>query len=493
MNIKDFLAKEQDQQAIVTELMNGRNKAVPEVAAFTKELNPLEHDVCDHIKRRDKWVKIDPEDVGLESSQNVTSVNGDGSTQSAKRIESVARIALAIQKLIVRRSVAFLFGNDVVLTADTEEGSKDEEVLKACRKVLSEAKTRTLNRKVARTIFSCTEAAELWYPVEKPHNKYGFNTQFKLRCLVLSPLNGDELYPYFDETGDLVAFSRRYYREDNNKIKHFYFETYTDEQHIVWKQDQDGWTLVDGYPRENVIKKIPVVYGCQEQVEWADVQNLIDRLEKLLSNFADTNDYHASPKIVVKGEILQWSKKGDSGSIIEMDNGGSADYLTWSQAPESVKLEIETLLRMIYTLTQTPDIAFDSVKGLNISGVALELMFMDAHLKVEDKREIFDEYLQRRMAIILAYLKLMNTRDAEFGKACDNLTIEVEVSPYTLKDQQSMVNLLMNATGQKAIMSRKTAVSQLGWVADPTKEIEQIELEESTTGMSDIFKQEPTE
>ena len=51
----------------------------------------------------------------------------------------------------------------------------------------------------------------------------------------------------------------------------------------------------------------------------------------------------------------------------------------------------------------------------------------------------------------------------------------------------------MNATGQKAIMSRKTAVSQLGWVADPTKEIEQIELEESTTGMSDIFKQEPTE
>ena len=118
---------------------------------------------------------------------------------------------------------------------------------------------------------------------------------------------------------------------------------------------------------------------------------------------------------------------------------------------------------------------------------------MDAHLKVEDKREIFDEYLQRRMAIIQAYLKVMNTRDSEFGAACDNLTIEPEITPYNLRDEQSTVNLLMNATGQKAILSRKTAVSQLGWVNDPMKEIEQIEQEESSAGMVDLFSQEPTE
>lgn len=489
-----MLKNEQDQQSVVTELMNGRSKATPPVAMFAKELDPKEHDVMNPAIRRDKWVKVDPEDLGDEDASNVKSVTGeDVDGKKAKRRELVARIALAIQKLIVRRAVAFLFGNDVVLTAEADEGSKEEEVLKACRKVLAEAKSRTINRRVARVMFSCTESAELWYPVEKPNNKYGFNSKFKLRCLVLSPLKGDELYPYFDETGDLVAFSRRYFREDNKKVKHYFFETYTDEQHIIWEQRNDGWQLMEGYPRENAIGKIPVVYGCQEQVEWADVQNLIDRLEKLLSNFADTNDYHASPKIVVKGEILRWSKKGDAGSVIEMDDQGSAEYLTWSQAPEAVKLEIETLLRMIYTLTQTPDVSFDSVKGLNVSGVALELMFMDAHLKVQDKREIFDEYLQRRMSIIQAYLKVMNTRDAAFGAACDDLTIEPEITPYSLKDDQSTVNLLMNATGQKAIMSRKTAVSQLGWVDDPTKEIEQIEQEESTTGMADLFTQEPTE
>lgn len=51
-----------------------------------------------------------------------------------------------------------------------------------------------------------------------------------------------------------------------------------------------------------------------------------------------------------------------------------------------MKLEIDTLLRMIYTITQTPDISFDTVKGIGaVSGVALKLLFMDAHLKVQDK------------------------------------------------------------------------------------------------------------
>ena len=80
-------------------------------------------------------------------------------------------------------------------------------------------------------------------------------------------------------------------------------------------------------------------------------------------------------------------------------------YVSWQQAPEAVKLEIETLLKLIYTITQTPDISFDAVKGLGaISGVALKLLFMDAHLKVQDKCEIFDDYLQRRVNVLLEYV-----------------------------------------------------------------------------------------
>lgn len=75
-----------------------------------------------------------------------------------------------------------------------------------------------------------------------------------------------------------------------------------------------------------------------------------------------------------------------------------------------MRLEISTLLNMIYSTTQTPDISFESVKGLaSLSGVALRMLFLDAHLKVQNKSEIFSEYLERRMSITKKYLGLFNS------------------------------------------------------------------------------------
>jgi SPP1 family phage portal protein len=217
--------------------------------------------------------------------------------------------------------------------------------------------------------------------------------------------------------------------------------------------NEGTWNLAEGYPKENGIDKIPIIYGKQPEVEWGDVQDMINRLEKLLSNFADTNDYHGSPKILVKGEVEGFSQKGETGAIIEVSENGDAKYLEWEKAPESIKLEIQTLLNLIYTITQTPDISFDSVKGLGtISGIALKLMFMDAHLKVADHQEVLDEYLQRRINIIKAYLKLMNTK---WSKEIDNLSIEPIITPYMIDATSDKIDMLVNATGGKPVISQK--------------------------------------
>ena len=131
------------------------------------------------------------------------------------------------------------------------------------------------------------------------------------------------------------------------------------------------------------------------------------------------------------------------------------------------------------------------MKGLGaISGVALKLLFMDASRS--DKMEIFDDYLQRRMAVIQAFLAQMNSRDEAFTQACETLEIKPEIVPFMIDDEQAQVNLLMSATGQKAIVSRKTAVQQLGWVNDTEAELEQIEAEENRTPGEpfDTFKQQ---
>ena len=488
MDIKK-LFKEKDHNTVIEELKSGRNALQPDMDTILSQLEPSKHDIFDKVKRPDKPVKVDvsEEEKREWSLQNQTLPQGYKGNEERTEFAPVARIALAIQKLIVKRAVAFTFGNPVTLNAEPED-ENEKTVLNAVKKVLFSTKSRTINRKVAREIFSTTEAAELWYPVEKPTN-YGFPSKFKLRVAIFSPKKGDKLFPYFDETGDMVAFSREFVIKDKKEKEHTYFETYTDTEHLMWEQDNAQWKLVEGYPKKNVIGKIPVVYGRQDFVEWEDVQGLIDRLETLLSNFADTNDYHASPKIVVKGEVLGFSKKGESGAILQLEGeNADAKYLSWQHAPESVKLEIETLLRMIYTITQTPDISFDSVKGIGaISGIALKLLFLDAHLKVKDKMEIFDDYLQRRLSIIQAYIAQINTG---LKASCESLTIEPEIVPYMIDDEKAKVDLLMAANGGKAVASQKTTVQQLGWVDDTDAEYEQILKEENASAYVDIT--EPT-
>lgn len=223
---------------------------------------------------------------------------------------------------------------------------------------------------------------------------------------------------------------------------------------------QNGFEVVQGYPKPVAIGKIPIIYGHQPKFETEDVDALIDRLETLLSNFADTNDYHASPKIFVTGQINGWSKKGESGSVIEGEDGATMQYVSWQSAPEAVKLEIETLLRMIYTITQTPDISFDAVKGLGaISGVALKLLFMDAHLKVQDKREFFDEYLQRRVNVILAYIGQMNT---SLGSECEQIEIEPNIVPYMITSDIDDLNFWLTANGNKPVISQEESVERAG-------------------------------
>jgi SPP1 family phage portal protein len=476
MDIKELLnGQDLDQSKVISELKSKRNMNEPDTGTYKNNLEPITHEVYDRIKRPDKKVKIDPEDPDYQNNENnVINVTG-GEKPTGYRYEPVARVALAIQKLIVKRAVSFIFGNAVTLDSSAENDN-EKAVLKALKRVMYDIKEKSHNRKIARNLFSCTEVAEYWYPVESNNSVYGFDSKFKLRCAIFSPLLGDSLYPYFDETGDMTAFSREF-SVTKDKVSKQYFETYTDEFHYMWETSSAGYSLKEGYPKTIAIGKIPVIFGNQPQVEWADVQNLIDRLEKLLSNFADTNDYHASPKIFIKGKLLGFAKKGESGAILQGDENSSAEYLSWANAPEAVKLEINTLLQMIYTITQTPDISFDAVKGLGaISGIALKLMFMDAHLKVADHQEVFDEYLQRRINVIKSFIGKFNTK---LATDADNLMVEPVITPYMIIDELAEIKIWTEANGGNPVMSQKASFEKAGLTHDSEADFNQYNAEQN--------------
>lgn len=464
MKVIDFTPKGGSTDDLIA-VLRRRATVAPDVEKYTKELDPMGHKIHDHVYRKDKKVKGD-----------------DGK----ERDEPVARIAVAMQKEIVKKSVSFLFGNSpkIIGDAQTEE---EKLVMKAIDKILATNKAYSLNRKVARSVFSFQEAAEYWFPVtgDKEFNYYGYPTKSKIRHMIFSPDRGDSLYPIFDGTGDLVAFSREYQQKVGDK-KVSYFETYTDEEKVIyWKSTGGEWRLKE--TKKFAIKKMPIVYAYSPAVEWSDVQLIIERLEKLLSNFADTNDYHAAPKIFVKGQLTGFSKKGESGAILQGDVNTDVKYLSWQHAPESVKLEIETLLGLIFDLTNTPRISFENVKGIGaISGVALKLLFMDAHLKVKDHEEVFGEYLQRRLNVIKEYVA---AAVPDLREAVDSLEVYAEIVPYVMGDQQSELELVMTANGNKPIISQKTAVEISGLVDDAEKEwsLIQAEAKAEKQATNDLF------
>lgn len=470
---------------VIDALKKGRGTPIPDAEAARKALDPDRHDVNDHVKRPDKRVTaVEPEGGGLQIASDAP-----GGEKKRTRTEPVARIRLSIQQLIIKRAVSFLFGNDPLYNADVES-EPQEAVMRAFGRILRDVKCNSINRRVARSVFGYTECAELWYPVEAEAEslRYGFPSRFKLRCAVFSPAAGDTLYPYFDETGDMAAFSRSFSRKDGEGNLVDYFETYTADAHYLWKNASDGWALAEGYPRAVAIGKIPVVYARQEETETAAVNSLVDRLETLLSNFADTNDYHASPKLFITGQIHGWSKKGEAGSVIEGDEGSTMNYVSWAHAPESVRLEIETILRMIYTLTQTPDISFDSVKGIGaVSGIALKLLFMDAHLKVQDKREIFDDYLQRRANIIKAYIGLFSP---PLASVADEMEITPEITPYMLTNEIDELNYWLTANGNKPVVSQEESIEKAGVSMNPQATYEKLQAEDARSSYTSAF--EPT-
>ena len=479
--IKEILSGPDIDDAL-KQLKEGRKGDVPKVEEITKQLDPSKHAVMDPNVRKDKPVKADDGEKADAGTKTVM-VKGGQQKEVRMKWEKVSRVPLAYQRLIVSRAVAFFFGFPVNYFFNSED-TKQQQVYDAMERILHDNKEKYFNREIARELFSYTEVAELWFPVEKEtdHELYGFKTRFKLRVIALKPSDNMQLFPYFDESGDLIAFSRGYKRkEGDDDIE--YFETYTDETIYKFRK-KDDWEPMEGFPTPNIIGKIPIVYAQQPETEWNPVQKIIESDEELLSNFSDTNKYHSSPTIAIRGTVLGFAKKGEAGKVIEMGTDSDAKYLEWSNASESVNTEHRMNREAIFELTQTPDVSAHISSGIGNIGVAAQkMLFFDAHLKVMNKEEILGEYLQRRVNVIKAFIANFNVG---LKDAADAAVISPEITPYMMGDQRETVTNISTAVSG-GFMSKKTAVKEAGFVDDVDQEVLDIQAEERAAQVLNMF------
>src|SRR5690606_16903777 len=359
-----------------------------------KELDPTLHDVMDPSIRKKKEI-MKPNGVIDKAT---------GKEGKTKTFEEVNRIAIPFQELIVKRRVAFMNVGELELHAkpaalpDGQSGWSDEEkVFEIVKKIREDNKMQYRETEVAKRMLTELQVAKLWYADDVDAGYWGElapNSKKSLRCKILSPVLGDKLYPVFNNYGKMVYFARSYgYKPDffgiddidalENTEEKEILEVYSDANIWTFEKQEGVWVPISMEP--HTFGKIPVIYYQQEDTPWANVQPIINRIEEVLSNFADTTDYNGSPILVGVGKITGMGERGERGKTYQMEKDADLKYVTWDQAPEAIKLELETLVNLVYTCTQTPDISTKGMSELAIqSGVGLDRVFIDAHLAAKD-------------------------------------------------------------------------------------------------------------
>lgn len=485
MKIEEIFALPDEADKIAQ--LKKRVTPLPDFDRLMADWNPDRHDVMDPEKRPDgrKIKKDEWED-------------DNGKMHPAEtEPDPVNRITLPLEQDIVNIHTAFTVGTEPALNC-TPSNDEEKELFSVINSIDRKNKIKYHNKRVVRSWLSETDVAEYWYTVKddsfwtkilsKIKNAIGLSSkaQYKLKVAIWSPFRGDKLYPLFDEFGDMIAFSREYKVRADSTTEIKYFTAVTKDMVYKWKEDAD-WILVDAF--KHGFPKLPVIYANRKNPLCHEIKRIRERLEKLLSNYADCIDYNFFPRLVMEGEVTGRPTK-ENGQMIKIDSDGTGGqkvyYLTWNQTPDSVKLELENLMEKAYSLTNTPRISFENLKGLGQqSGVSFKFTFMGTHMAVENHAETIGEYLQRRYNFLISAVGSLNS---QYLKASQTLDIEPEIVPYMIDDLDSKIKSALDATGQP-VASLRTGVLLAGIVDEDKvdEEVSQIEEESKIRAQESAF------
>lgn len=434
---------------------------VPQWSDSINEYESKFHDIMDRNKRPDK-------------------------VKTGQRVEEVSRIRLDLEKLITARMVEFMFSVPVRRVYNgIDDDEEKQKIADTIEKIYTRNRIDSENIKRSREFFAACEVCTQWYSVDKKNSLYGFDSEKKISTKTFSPMSGYELYPLFDEYDDMLAMSIEYNVVNYDGSTDTYFETYTDNRHMKWK---NGGKVLD---EENKLGKIPFVYMYRNRPIWEGVQHIIKEIEWTLSRNSDVIAYNASPVLAVTGEIRGAEKKGEEQRIFRLENGGNVAYVSWNQAIEAIKFQIDTLLRLMWMQIQLPDLSFENIKGLGaVSGEARRTLLTDAHLKVGDEKGVFLEYFDREANIIKAFVAKLQP---SWAKKVQDIEIEHVITPFVQNDEMNEIEKWIKANGGKPIVSQLDAIKLLGVSSNPRETYNQIReeaAEEAQSSLNNIFQGE---
>lgn len=456
MDIKEILSLE--PESAISELKK-KTINVPGWGALEREYNPKKHEVY-----------TDPTYKDIVKSDSIV---------------KVTRISLSWQKLAVRRMAGLMFSVPVsrIYHPKDDNEKKAQEIIES---IYKKNRIDSVNKERSKKVFASCECVTIWY-AQKQDTEYGGEVSpLKLRCKNFSPMDGDELYPLFDEYDDMIALSVQYKRTEN-ECQVIYFDTYTSDAHIRWVNRNEGWKVE--IQEKTTVGKITGLYIHRKTPIWEDQSDNITELEWTLSRNGNYLRKNSRPNWVVYSDDPlitggENSNNNQSRNVLHYSKDSKAEYVTWNQAVESLKFHRDSIKENFFMELQLPDMSWNNMKTTPMSGESRKMMFLDAQMKCEDESGAWLEMLDRELNVIRSFASIMYPKYAD---AILNVDIENRITPFNISVKSEQINNLVQATGGKPIMSQRTAIQEFGMVDDIDSEIEEMKKE----GESSIFS-EPT-
>lgn len=416
------------------------------------EYNPLMHPVMD----KQKYPDI---------------VDEDG-------IQPVTRIALGFQKLAAKRMTELVTGIPVrrVFKPDND---KQKEIATFIETVLNKNRIDSVNTDRLHRLFAGCEVMTLWYAIEQPNSLYGRESPIKIRCRTFSPMLGDDLYPLFDEYGDMTAMSVGYQRKKGRKNVRF-FDTYTATKHIKWSTESGSWLEVEN--EDITLGKIPAIYSCRPRPIWEDTSSTVFEIEWSLSRNGNYLRENSKPIFCVfADEVVSYGNEKrpeqEAKAVMQYPKGSTAAYVTWQQAVENLKFYVSELRNLYFTMLQLPDWSYEKMSQVALSGESRKQLFIDAQLKVNDEKGSLIEFFDREVNVIKTFANVI------FGKSyaadIDALKVDILITPFSISDEKDDINNLMTANGGKPLMSQRESIERYGQSDDVDKTLQEIKEEEA--------------
>lgn len=257
------------------------------------------------------------------------------------------------------------------------------------------------------------------------------------------------------------------------KPSEWYGYVYTDEEIIQFKLAGTAATIIERLPHQfNDIPVIEFSNSSDQKGDYEEITDLLDAISLAISNNTDDLQSIANAILAIYGASSTTKETIDAineTKVAKLNNGSKMEYVVKNLNIDSIKHHIETLLKMIYQISQTPDLTSDDFGG-NQSGVAMEFKLWGLEQSRVQKIRNFQKALIKRINLILGMMNLSNGTNFDLMQA-----VKIVFYKNLPKSETELYDMVSKLSG---IISDKTLFAQIPFIENAEDELKQKQDED---------------